>query len=932
MLCLCGLVEIHGTETKPRPPPDEGDRSCRCLSPFDIPPVTYEQLDPVLQANHGPNLNYATYGFGCAQHDADTITPCRGCGENCPTYCTRYWCWVDDNTCELRRESNILYPMTRTYSYATCRQIDELTSTALVQSLNGMSLRVGFTQNRGLGWTGVYSTNEDQFDGPIEAWSGPTVDFAIRAAQEANVTMELVEPPSFLQDRMEFFLQKANATEFDLCVYATTLGFLDFCVGQYAITPERASVAEFYTLQHKEIHLLGMTNPDAYRKVKRKSRVLEPFRPMTWWFMILFVVPTFSVLFVFHEYNQGSHEFAPTEPVLMRSPRQDSLVMTHREVPIDRHIIWTFYKGLLMLFEKGFSMNVSTIGGQLNLMGFAFFAWFILSIYTAQLAAVLFQQVRVGPIANIDDVINGGFRVCAERTTMQKVQKIYAIPDSRFVVDPVSEGGDGQPGYACPKCQERIFDFLDPGKSDRGNGDPDYCDVALGFEEALQIEQAHDRHLDKGKLTQHPVATLQIGFPLYIGVSAALRSLFIQQANGGVFLDRLRSTRQRLGLQRLELVRDTGFSPFRIGDLLAIWCISGGFAVCGLVITVILDCCGKDGSRRTMFRVTRFDQHGNRVSKVTHDLDWVWSNKESLVIEEPSEEGGDYVVKEKPIEAPPPRRRSKSTRIRRRLPRFSFQSNRPELPEDEMLDSDDVVPGQGFNVLDCNEQALVNHLLENRFYDNREAMASFLRGCLDRLGCNESTTSNSTGSTSHQLEAVDNDGATGIGDREIAQLIETFEDEDTGLDMKLLSMSPHGTFRCKVSQNVLTMQDEDLEVLEVPLLSLESVVVFPNPHDWGKQKTRDMVLVTLQQEISFRSLLYREICFQLPDEESEEGWWLEIWSALNSSTCAVVQIQNPVRALQGDQSWEGQSHLVGCQHNDFEGFLFLSNDGLLFYE
>ena len=109
--------------------------------------------------------------------------------------------------------------------------------------------RVGFTRNSG-GWKGAYSA-EGSFS--LTGWGGPTIDFFEKAALEANFNMKASTFPEHLREESVAFF---STSSFDRCVYATSLGYLDFCVGRYTMTNKRASAATFFTLFSKPLYLV----------------------------------------------------------------------------------------------------------------------------------------------------------------------------------------------------------------------------------------------------------------------------------------------------------------------------------------------------------------------------------------------------------------------------------------------------------------------------------------------------------------------------------------------------------------------------------------------------------------------------------------------------------------------------------------------------
>jgi hypothetical protein len=122
--------------------------------------------------------------------------------------------------------------------------MDAFTDAVRVQALKGKTFRVGINHHPG-GWSGAYHSEGKQYEGPLEKWSGPIVDFFRVAQKEGAFSMNLMAPPEFLRNRS---ITTLGANFFDKCVYVTTLGYLNFCIGTYAATNARILVTDFAVL------------------------------------------------------------------------------------------------------------------------------------------------------------------------------------------------------------------------------------------------------------------------------------------------------------------------------------------------------------------------------------------------------------------------------------------------------------------------------------------------------------------------------------------------------------------------------------------------------------------------------------------------------------------------------------------------------------
>ena len=169
----------------------KGNPLCPCLPAEEMAVIEASDLNNTdTVAYLGDTSDLSLYGVGCGQHDrasAECSNPaCAGeenvipksldCDRN---YCNLNFCYVDPNNCQLLNRRSMLFPNTyRYYSYATCWDVDSFTSSARISALEGRIFRVGFNSNSG-GWQGAYSKQRHQFQGPVDLWTGPTVDFAV---------------------------------------------------------------------------------------------------------------------------------------------------------------------------------------------------------------------------------------------------------------------------------------------------------------------------------------------------------------------------------------------------------------------------------------------------------------------------------------------------------------------------------------------------------------------------------------------------------------------------------------------------------------------------------------------------------------------------------------------------------------------------------
>jgi hypothetical protein len=82
-------------------------------------------------------------------------------------------------------------------------------------------------------------------------WSGPLTDFAFDAASLGYFTINMTSPPKWLQPKSQEHL--LGSSNFDLFVYATAFGYLDFCISSYTITDKGSSITTMFEMKNDPI-------------------------------------------------------------------------------------------------------------------------------------------------------------------------------------------------------------------------------------------------------------------------------------------------------------------------------------------------------------------------------------------------------------------------------------------------------------------------------------------------------------------------------------------------------------------------------------------------------------------------------------------------------------------------------------------------------
>eukprot|EP00585_Thalassiosira_rotula_P017255 CAMPEP_0196193532 /NCGR_PEP_ID=MMETSP0911-20130528/49591_1 /TAXON_ID=49265 /ORGANISM="Thalassiosira rotula, Strain GSO102" /LENGTH=426 /DNA_ID=CAMNT_0041465773 /DNA_START=26 /DNA_END=1303 /DNA_ORIENTATION=- len=198
------------------------------------------------------------------------------------------------------------------------------------------------------------------------------------------------------------------------------------------------------------------------------------------------------------------------------------------------HCITSIYMGTLSCFSGSYDQSVVSVGGKINLLAIASFIMLILAVYTANLAAILTQDANKSSVVSIEMAVKQGLNICAERKVANFIMETFGVHENNLVPDPVELGGDGRPGFNCPKCEsrERIFNYMR-----RTHDDPlQYCNVAIASLEDLDALHHYGKHCDKMKVGDS-LDYRSFGIPIHDGDhSDALVSL-LHKVKGNSVMD-----------------------------------------------------------------------------------------------------------------------------------------------------------------------------------------------------------------------------------------------------------------------------------------------------------------------------------------------------------------------------------------------------------
>merc|ERR1712238_96213 len=260
---------------------------------------------------------------------------------------------------------------------------------------------------------------------------GPSAEFFRTAAFEGGFQINMTAPPDSLVPHSEAFF---GASKFDRCVYALSLGYLDFCVGSFTINEKRSSITTMYQLYSDPIYLIifdessenGDDTLSLESFVEDLLAIFKPFTPASWLMIFVFALPLLGILMCYHEYDRPGSAYPRDEHVLVESDDGQGHKLTEvvqRAIPKYQHILNSFYMGFLSFFSGSYDQSVVTIGAKLNLLGIASFIMFLIAIYTANLASILTQEAAKPSVDSIEMAVKQGMNICAERNLAQAVIK-----------------------------------------------------------------------------------------------------------------------------------------------------------------------------------------------------------------------------------------------------------------------------------------------------------------------------------------------------------------------------------------------------------------------------------------------------------------------------------------------------------------------------
>lgn len=553
-------------------PPSSGNDNCPCLEgPLELNKSMlftenlqqnmYEKyLFEYIQSSNTSSM----FGVGCKPHNHN-IGYCDFLNNLCEIsdpkpkecdnakWCPKEFCFVDTRKCTLLHRSSPSFSSID-YSFATCGKMDFFVESDRFEALRGKTVKVGYLANTG-GYVGSYHVNGSfAMD---DLWTGPLVDFVEKVSELGGFTIQMVEPPDTIVDQaIEYY----NSTSvFDLCLYATSLGHIDMCLGSYGVTEERITSGKWFKLGKKPINLVTFDNSKTSWVgvfFGDATLLLKPFSSGVWLLIFLLFIPIMALLMVHNERGVEGGSFPN---------RANKHLMGY--------ILESFYDVLLSLFD-GYGKDVISKGGKVHLLGIGFFNLVLLSVYTANLAAILTANKSSNIVTTLKGVRNNGYKICARRVVSHQVAHSHPFVTDLLLKDPV----DGLPGFVSLRRTEII---------DRMKATVDvfereeYCEVALSTEEDLVTMQSEGNHCNKTTQVEM-LGFATTGFPLSPRKNEILWPMFQSALNEGIF-DELVEKNKPINQCRAPIITSANGELF-VTHLAGVWLVPLLFALVGLIV------------------------------------------------------------------------------------------------------------------------------------------------------------------------------------------------------------------------------------------------------------------------------------------------------------------------------------------------------------
>ena len=328
----------------------------------------------------------------------------------------------------------------------------------------------------------------------------------------------------------------ATRSAFTRCSYATSMGFVDVCVGDFSITSYRNELTQFYTVDNVGIWLVTFAKAED-DSASQLALVFSPFQGEVWacLFAQLFLI---GLVIAAQEYftqvlasrrrvnfDESNPEADPTSVVLRSSnqkantaqstisalntewngtefhdvgemliPRGDLPSASKRELAI--HAGQSIFVALQSFASaSGPWTLISSWGGQFSVLALCWLVTISIATYTGEMAALFTTMKATGTTSSMAQIISEGKPICGSRGTLVAAAAVY--PSATYAVDPV----DGLPGQL---RRSDIFRLMDDGT----------CAAALIPLQDLEVEQSSSPPRQCNKIAVEEVMGTGRGFPL----------------------------------------------------------------------------------------------------------------------------------------------------------------------------------------------------------------------------------------------------------------------------------------------------------------------------------------------------------------------------------------------------------------------------------
>ena len=228
----------------------------------------------------------------------------------------------------------------------------------------------------------------------------------------AGVKLEQIsEVPGAVHAQLERMGQRSK---FDLCIWATGMGFLDVCVASLVVLPRRTDASPFVILWSEPTILVGPLVQESKEPTfgEMLSAAFRPFSPNLWLTLLAVVISSSLIITYFETSPDGQFAY-------LRSKREKTTE--------------ALYRALYSLFMCESRFEPCTLGGRIVGLGLAFMCILFVCGYTATLASFLVEERRLVPnVESLGDAIRLNYRICAHPSHMTTLQ-VQGVPEASIV-------------------------------------------------------------------------------------------------------------------------------------------------------------------------------------------------------------------------------------------------------------------------------------------------------------------------------------------------------------------------------------------------------------------------------------------------------------------------------------------------------------------